>query len=89
MGDRFKTSKIFAKPDTWFDEGTEVYFESEVMWDFAESVIASGLRDGILDEELCPIEEFEIRFYCDKCGHKQVIVDNYREFVHKCGEQDE
>lgn len=60
--------KYIAKPNTWFDEGTEAipvtdFFEAyadkelTIRNDFA---IFLGTKDGHPDEEECPISEFDI-----------------------------
>lgn len=56
--------RYFAKPDTWFKEGTEV----EVIVDCRNDPkypmnigLFSGIRDsdGLLDEEQCSFDEFD------------------------------
>ena len=49
--------KYIAKPDTWFDEGTEV--EHIAVFDQNWGLFR-GLKEGCLDEETCPLDEFEI-----------------------------
>ena len=47
----------YAKEDTWFDEG----IECTLVADCGEAgAIMCGLRNGKLDEELCPWDEFWI-----------------------------
>lgn len=49
--------KFIAKPNTWFDEGTEV----ELLFDIHENYgLFCGLRNGHLDEESCMYDEFEV-----------------------------
>tara|TARA_R110000772_G_scaffold249530_2_gene363829 strand:+ start:21506 stop:21730 length:225 start_codon:yes stop_codon:yes gene_type:complete len=68
-----KTVKLTAKPDTWFDEGTEVYdygsdYENKVRitwlefeeWKKSGMILARGLRNGKTDGEACGIDEFEV-----------------------------
>lgn len=59
--------KFLAKPDTWYDEGTEVKILQEHCTVFDASrkiltlqVLCSGLKDGEIDEELCVMDEFYI-----------------------------
>lgn len=54
-----------AKPDTWFDEGTTVklvddYRDGRRDTPFGEAGLFRGYKDGKLDEEICPFDEFEI-----------------------------
>ena len=58
--------KYIAKPNTWFDEGTEVEI-MEGPWDSTDidgNYIGFGLfvgfRNGSLDEESCGLDEFDI-----------------------------
>lgn len=55
-----------AKPNTWFDEGTEVEILDVLssIWDdldgvYIMTVCAVGLKNGKLDEEICMMDEFE------------------------------
>lgn len=52
--------KIYrAKPNTWFDEGTEV----KLVDDYRPKLpcgLFCGLQDGKLDEEICSFNEFKI-----------------------------
>ena len=53
--------KYIAKPDTWFDEGTEVFlYEDTICGTYPEQVLAKGIHNGDIDEELCLMDEFEI-----------------------------
>jgi len=69
--------KLISKPDEWFDAGTEVFDatvcdwgktlkriseEDYQIWIKAGHILGRGLRNGFWDEELCPLEEFEILF---------------------------
>jgi len=54
-----------AKPDTWFDAGTTVeliddYRDSKPGKPFGKCGLFRGYKDGKLDEEICPFDEFEI-----------------------------
>ena len=49
--------RYFAKPDTWFDAGTEVFLVADCDqggW------LMSGMHEGKEDEELCDPDEFEV-----------------------------
>ena len=51
------TPRYIAKPGGWFDAGTEV----ELLINCEPGGwIMLGLRNGILDEELCSPEEFDV-----------------------------
>lgn len=54
----------FAKPDTWFDAGTEAVVIAEIS---ERAALFAGMRNGAPDEEACLFDEFEIRLQCD-CG---------------------
>jgi hypothetical protein len=55
--------KYIAKPNTWFDEGTEI----ELVDDYGKDKrcpmpgvgLFCGLKNGHLDEEVCTFDEFE------------------------------
>jgi len=47
--------KYVAKPNTWFDEGSEV----SITLLYSDMVLACGLHNGKIDEEVCGIDEFE------------------------------
>ena len=60
--------KYIAKPNTWFDEGTEAFPVTE-FWDGFDdwemkyplrAAIFRGIRNGKWDEESCGEYEFEI-----------------------------
>lgn len=59
--------RYIAKPDEWFDSGTEVkliddYRTSDAMI-YHKSLNAGlfeGLRNGVLDQEVCDFDEFEV-----------------------------
>ena len=62
--------KYIAKPDTWFDEGSEATLLGELWNDYrdakltikSQSGLFLGYKNGKLDEEVCCIDEFiEIR----------------------------
>jgi hypothetical protein len=63
-GTRFNGGKMkFISDGTWFDKGTEVKIlvECGTVWSDnipTLSVLASGLKDGYIDEERCCMEEF-------------------------------
>lgn len=54
----------FISDGTWFDKGTEVEIIAEcgTVWSRDNiptlSVLARGLKDGDIDEEMCCMEEF-------------------------------
>jgi hypothetical protein len=68
--------KFISKPNEWFDAGTEVFDATicnwgktrqrlsvekyNSIWLKAGHIIGLGLRKGFWDEELCPLEEFDI-----------------------------
>jgi hypothetical protein len=68
--------KLISKSGEWFDSGTEVFDATICDWgksnkrllldDFnthwkpAGHILARALKNGFWDEELCPLEEFEI-----------------------------
>ena len=73
--------KLISKKDEWFDVGTEV-FDSTIcdwgritkrmtvddygVWLKAGHILGRGLKNGFWDEELCPLEEFEILYTEDQ-----------------------
>jgi hypothetical protein len=70
--------KFIAKEDTWFDINTEVFDSTICDWgritkrmtidDYnniwlkAGNILGRGLKNGFWDEELCPLEEFEVQY---------------------------
>ena len=60
--------KYIAKPNTWFDEGTEITIiddYNQELWNaefncWSAHVLASGLKNGKYDEEMCCMYEFEV-----------------------------
>ena len=53
------TRKFIAKPDTWYDEGTE----AKLLADYGPESTGGlfiGIKDGVEDEEGCSFDEFEI-----------------------------
>lgn len=59
--------KFIAKPDTWFDEGTEAILLAQYAPDCLAGLF-SGIKDGHPDEEGCGFDEFEIiEELGDKC----------------------
>ena len=66
ISDTLKTKiKYIAKPDEWFDAGTEVkliddYRDNDAMF-YNKSLNAGlfeGLKDGQIDQEVCCFDEF-------------------------------
>ena len=61
--------RYIAKPDTWFDAGTEAIPVTEFVeaYDDPQMTIRNdcavfrGVRNGQSDEETCSLTEFEIR----------------------------
>jgi len=51
-------ARYIAKPDTWFDEGTESHLLFEVGGE-PPCGLFRGTRKGEIDEEVCNFEEFE------------------------------
>ncbi len=74
--------KFIAQTDTWFDPNTEVFDATicdwgrvlkrmtredyNNVWTKAGHILGRGLRNGVWDEELCPLEEFEISYTEDQ-----------------------
>jgi hypothetical protein len=74
--------KFIAKTDTWFDAEKEVFDATicdwgkilkrmtkedyDNIWIKAGHILGRGLRNGFWDEELCPLEEFEISYTKDQ-----------------------
>jgi hypothetical protein len=70
--------KFIAREDTWFDINTEVFDSTICDWgrttkrmninDYndiwlkAGHILGRGLKNGFWDEELCPLEEFEVQY---------------------------
>jgi hypothetical protein len=70
--------KFISKTNEWFDAGTEVFDASicdwkrlrkrlsvedyNSIWLKAGHILGLGLKNGFWDEELCPLEEFEISY---------------------------
>lgn len=62
--------RLVSKANEWYDEGTEVFDvdtekrmtleEYKEHWEPFGYVLVLGLRNGEWDEELCPLEEFDI-----------------------------
>jgi hypothetical protein len=68
--------KFISKTNEWFDAGTEVFDATicdwgktlkrmskedyNDIWTKAGHILARGLKNGSWDEELCPLEEFDI-----------------------------
>lgn len=48
------------KSDTWFDEGTIVKLVDDYREDMENCGLFEGLSDGMLDEEICSFDEFEL-----------------------------
>ena len=69
--------KFISKTDEWFDAGTEVCDWGRItkrmtiddynnIWLKAGNILGRGLKNGFWDEELCPLEEFEILYTEDQ-----------------------
>jgi hypothetical protein len=74
--------KFIAKEDTWFDIATEVFDSTICDWgrttkrmninDYnniwlkAGHILGRGVKNGFWDEELCPLDEFEIQYTEDQ-----------------------
>jgi hypothetical protein len=77
-----KYVKFISKPNEWFDAGTEVfdgtindyknplkritvedYENNWVSWGY---ILGHGLRNGDWDEEVCPLDEFDISYVEDE-----------------------
>lgn len=70
--------KFIAREDTWFDINTEVFDSTICDWgrttkrmninDYndiwlkAGHILGRGVKNGFWDEELCPLEEFEVQY---------------------------
>ena len=70
--------RFLSKTDGWFDVGTEVFDATICVWgrilkrmtveDYdniwlkSGNILGRGLKNGFWDEELCPLEEFEILY---------------------------
>jgi hypothetical protein len=68
--------KFISKTNEWFNSGTEVFDATicdwgktlkrmskedyDNIWTKAGHILARGLKNGFWDEELCPLEEFDI-----------------------------
>ena len=52
---------FIAKPDTWYDEGTEATLIGEP-WDVigGKAGVFCGIRNGSEDEEVCAYDEFVV-----------------------------
>lgn len=51
--------KYIAKPDTWYDEGTEAQLIDDYRPQI-DSGLFCGYKNGKLDEEICSFDEFEV-----------------------------
>jgi len=51
--------KYIAKPNTWFDVGTEAIPVTDFVEALNPFAVFRGMKDGELDEETCPVDEFE------------------------------
>ena len=77
-----KYVKFISKSNEWFDNGTEVFDATicdwgrilkrmpiedyKNIWIKAGHILGRGLKNGFWDEELCPLEEFEILYTEDQ-----------------------
>ena len=50
--------RFIAKPDTWFDAGTQASLLCYVI--DGRTALFEGIRDGQPDEEVCGLDEFEV-----------------------------
>jgi hypothetical protein len=78
--------KFVSKPSEWFDVDTEVFDATicdwgrtlkrmtqedyENVWVKAGHILGRGLRNNLWDEELCPLEEFEIYYTKDQYNER-------------------
>jgi hypothetical protein len=51
--------RYFAKPNEWYDPFFEVELVDDYRPDNWNAGLFRGLRNGKVDEEICPFEEFE------------------------------
>jgi len=77
-----KYVKFISKSNEWFDNGTEVFDATicdwgriikrmsiedyKNIWIKAGHILGRGIKNGFWDEELCPLEEFEISYTEDQ-----------------------
>lgn len=70
--------KLISKENEWFDAGTEVFDATicdwgrtskrmtvedyKNVWVNSGHILGRGLKNGFWDEELCPLEEFNIEY---------------------------
>jgi len=91
--DEYKDKTFIAKPNTWFDEGTEVFMVSfagegiAVMKGWKSDHEIWG-RDGLQkitgwDEETCSLEEFEI---IDEASDYELIEEENKRQMGATGE---
>jgi hypothetical protein len=52
--------RFVALPGCWFDEGTEARLITDDVYPGLEAGLFEGLHNGILDQEICPMDEFRI-----------------------------
>ena len=53
--------KYIAKPNTWFETGTECMLIDGSEDKDGHFGLFIGIKDGRVDEETCPMDEFEIK----------------------------
>ena len=77
-----KYVKFISKSNEWIDNGTEVFDATicdwgrilkrmsiedyKNIWIKAGHILGRGIKNGFWDEELCPLEEFEILYTEDQ-----------------------
>lgn len=52
--------KKYISKGEWFDKGTEAVLLDDYRKDLFPAGLFKGYRNGVLDEEVCTFEEFEI-----------------------------
>jgi hypothetical protein len=69
--------KFIAKPDTWYDAGTEVKLVEWIckLADETDYGLFEGVHDGRMDGETCGYDEFDIIEVC-QCGHESAAHGN-------------
>jgi hypothetical protein len=84
----WKKIKFIARPDTWYDEGTEAFLDQDIVGHDETSAFFRGIYEGIGDGEYCCMFEFD---WIDENGdcinsnipdivsaiqHKNYIIEN-------------
>ena len=52
--------RYFAKPDVWYDAGTEAFLIPGTENNPPNAALFCGTKDGKLDEEYCRFDEFDV-----------------------------